>query len=42
MCHYFANPLSIFLSPKGELKTEFIQAEHLEAIRTLPSFNVSV
>lgn len=39
MCHYYANPLSIFLmySMDSEAVLE-VQPEHFEAIRTLPSF----
>lgn len=40
MCHFYANPLSIFLTYSLD-SDEFlfeIQPEHLEAIRTLPSF----
>ncbi|OTA64543.1 hypothetical protein K449DRAFT_404067 [Hypoxylon sp. EC38] len=36
MCHFYANPLTIFLS--GEVDTEMLQEEHLEAVRCLPSF----
>ncbi|KOS20321.1 Origin recognition complex subunit 3 [Escovopsis weberi] len=41
MCHYYANPLSILLAPEvgdGMKPTR----EHLEAIRNLPSFRLSV
>ncbi len=40
MCHFYANPLSIFLTYSLDFD-EFlfeVQSEHLEAIRTLPSF----
>ncbi|KAI1143434.1 origin recognition complex subunit 3 N-terminus-domain-containing protein [Hypoxylon sp. FL0543] len=35
MCHFYANPLTVFLSDATE--TEMLQAEHLEAVRYLPS-----
>jgi origin recognition complex subunit 3 len=41
MCHFYANPLSIFLaySMDSEVAIDLeIQPEHLEAVRTLPSF----
>lgn len=40
MCHFYANPLSIFLiySNEPEECIEGIQPEHMEAIRNLPSF----
>lgn len=40
MCHFYANPISIFLTYSWD-SDEFlfeVQPEHLEAIRTLPSF----
>jgi origin recognition complex subunit 3 len=40
MCHFYANPISIFLTYSLD-SDEFlfeVQPEHLEAIRTLPSF----
>lgn len=40
MCHYYASPLSILLSE--ELDTELLQKEHLEAVRSLPSFRHSI
>lgn len=41
MCHFYANPLSIFASGDcGPL--DALQAEHLEAIRNTPSFRSHV
>lgn len=40
MCHFYANPLPVFMSEEADIKT--IQPEHLEALRTLPSFRQSV
>ena len=37
MCHFYANPLAIVASPDA-LRGEVIQAEHIEALRNLPSF----
>jgi origin recognition complex subunit 3 len=44
MCHFYANPLSIFISGKNELPTvlKSLQAEHLEAVRILPSYQKTV
>ncbi len=42
MCHFFANPLSIFLSEDHDRVRKLLQPEHLEAIRTLGSFRGSV
>lgn len=39
MCHFYANPLSILLSPQQEANlARILQPEHFEAIRMLPSF----
>ncbi|EEY18536.1 origin recognition complex subunit [Verticillium alfalfae VaMs.102] len=38
MCHFYANPLSIFAVEDNELNSELVQPEHLEAFRSLPSF----
>ncbi|KAB8302266.1 hypothetical protein EYC80_005707 [Monilinia laxa] len=39
MCHFYANPLSILLSPQREPNlATLLQPEHFEAIRILPSF----
>ncbi|KAJ8070249.1 hypothetical protein OCU04_000634 [Sclerotinia nivalis] len=39
MCHFYSNPLSIFLSLKDNSDlVALLQAEHFEAIRMLPSF----
>ncbi|CCD45497.1 similar to origin recognition complex subunit 3 [Botrytis cinerea T4] len=39
MCHFYANPLSIFLGLTDELELgPLLQTEHFEAIRMLPSF----
>lgn len=40
MCHFYANPLTIFLS--DEPKKNLIQPEHVEAIRSLESFRAHV
>ncbi|KAL2756413.1 hypothetical protein ACRALDRAFT_1081719 [Sodiomyces alcalophilus JCM 7366] len=42
MCHFYANPLSIFAAGDQGLSRQDIQPEHLEAIRTLPSFRRAV
>jgi origin recognition complex subunit 3 len=44
MCHFYANPLSIFISGKSELPTvlKSLQPEHLEAVRILPSFQKTI
>ncbi|KAI0594462.1 origin recognition complex subunit 3 N-terminus-domain-containing protein [Biscogniauxia sp. FL1348] len=36
MCHFYANPLAIFLAE--ELEADVLQKEHIESIRGLPSF----
>jgi origin recognition complex subunit 3 len=36
MCHYYANPLSLFTQPLDD--ASLVQGEHYEAIRNLPSF----
>ncbi|KAI5926840.1 origin recognition complex subunit 3 N-terminus-domain-containing protein [Camillea tinctor] len=36
MCHFYANPLTVFLA--DDLETEALQKEHIESIRGLPSF----
>lgn len=36
MCHFYANPLTVFLS--DDKKDDILQEEHFEAIRCLPSF----
>ncbi|KAK5654986.1 hypothetical protein OQA88_6745 [Cercophora sp. LCS_1] len=41
MCHFYANPLSFLLAEEGKLKG-LLQAEHLEAIRSLDSFRTHV
>lgn len=39
MCHFYANPLSIFLALTDKLELgPLLQIEHFEAIRMLPSF----
>ncbi|APA06906.1 hypothetical protein sscle_02g016760 [Sclerotinia sclerotiorum 1980 UF-70] len=39
MCHFYANPLSVFLSLKNNSDlAALLQIEHFEAIRMLPSF----
>ena len=44
MCHYYANPLSIFLTDNHKLDAirSSLQSEHFEAIRILPSFRERV
>lgn len=42
MCHFYANPLSLFVNEDDELTSEMIQAEHLEAFRQLASFRQNV
>jgi origin recognition complex subunit 3 len=44
MSHYYANPLSILLSPTETLSNVIggLQSEHLEAIRMLPSFRKEI
>ncbi|XP_044714923.1 origin recognition complex subunit [Hirsutella rhossiliensis] len=41
MCHFYANPLSIFIS-SGALASKAIQPEHIEALRNLESFREHV
>ncbi|KAI0383827.1 origin recognition complex subunit 3 N-terminus-domain-containing protein [Hypomontagnella monticulosa] len=36
MCHFYSNPLTVFLS--NDIETEILQEEHIEAVRCLPSF----
>ncbi|KAL2018872.1 hypothetical protein VTK56DRAFT_297 [Thermocarpiscus australiensis] len=38
MCHFYANPLSVLLAGDGRLDRKLLQAEHIEAVRTLDSF----
>ena len=42
MCHFYANPLSVFLLPKDAEVGELVQPEHRESIRSLPSFRAHV
>ncbi|KAL3423541.1 origin recognition complex subunit [Phlyctema vagabunda] len=43
MCHFYANPLTIFLSASEEHDIkQIIQKEHYEAVRNLPSFKYLV
>ncbi|KAM0332455.1 hypothetical protein ACHAQA_002736 [Verticillium albo-atrum] len=42
MCHFYANPLSIFAVEDDALTDELVQPEHLEAFRSLPSFRQDV
>ena len=42
MCHFYANPLSIFIAPAEQLGNDVVQTEHLEAARNLPSFRSHV
>ncbi|CCF43521.1 origin recognition complex subunit [Colletotrichum higginsianum] len=42
MCHFYANPLSLFSMEDDEMNSELVQDEHLEAIRSLPSFRREV
>lgn len=42
MCHFYANTLSVLLAPEIEGGEEILQAEHLEALRHLPSFRNEV
>jgi origin recognition complex subunit 3 len=39
MCHFYANPLSMLLTEEDR---ETLQPEHLQAVRTLPSFRAHV
>ncbi|KAI1447983.1 origin recognition complex subunit 3 N-terminus-domain-containing protein [Annulohypoxylon stygium] len=40
MCHFYANPLTVFLS--DDISAEVLQEEHMETVRCLPSFRQSV
>lgn len=42
MCHFYANPLSIFATEDVALNNELVQSEHLAAFRSLPSFRQTV
>ncbi|PTB36967.1 uncharacterized protein TrAFT101_007175 [Trichoderma asperellum] len=42
MCHFYANALSVLLAPEVEGGGEILQAEHIEALRHLPSFRNEV
>ncbi|OLN88768.1 Origin recognition complex subunit 3 [Colletotrichum chlorophyti] len=42
MCHFYANPLSVFSLEDDEMNSELVQDEHLEAFRSLPSFRREV
>ncbi|KAM0483516.1 hypothetical protein ACHAPX_002007 [Trichoderma viride] len=42
MCHFYANALSVLLAPEIEGGEEILQAEHIEALRHLPSFRDEV
>ncbi|GKT42167.1 origin recognition complex subunit 3 [Colletotrichum spaethianum] len=42
MCHFYANPLSLFSMEDDEMNSELVQDEHLEALRSLPSFRNEV
>ncbi|KAH8129533.1 hypothetical protein ACSS6W_006597 [Trichoderma asperelloides] len=42
MCHFYANALSVLLTPEIEGGGEILQAEHIEALRHLPSFRNEV
>ncbi|EFQ26345.1 origin recognition complex subunit [Colletotrichum graminicola] len=42
MCHFYANPLSLFSMEDDEMNSELVQNEHLEALRSLPSFRHEV
>ncbi|WYZ34771.1 hypothetical protein EsH8_I_001047 [Colletotrichum jinshuiense] len=42
MCHFYANPLSVFSLEDDEMNSELLQDEHLEAFRSLPSFRHEV
>ncbi|KAL0938960.1 origin recognition complex subunit [Colletotrichum truncatum] len=42
MCHFYANPLSVFSSEDDEMNSELVQDSHLEAFRSLPSFQRKV
>lgn len=38
MCHFYGNPLSVFMVADDAMNSELVQSEHLEAFRQLPSF----
>src|SRR6266566_1982245 len=38
MCHFYANPLSVFLSEDGQWEGILAQPEYLECFRSLASF----
>lgn len=42
MCHFYANPLSIFMSVEKGTELDWTQPEHLQGIRSLPSFQREV
>ncbi|KAK0656122.1 origin recognition complex subunit 3 N-terminus-domain-containing protein [Cercophora newfieldiana] len=42
MCHFYANSLSFLLAGPDKLGREMLQAEHLEAVRSLESFKTHV
>ncbi|KAL2269805.1 hypothetical protein VTJ83DRAFT_1989 [Remersonia thermophila] len=42
MCHFYADPLSLLLLGGGRLTRALLQPEHLEAARTLGSFQAEV
>lgn len=42
MCHFYANPLSIFMSVEKGSELDWVQPEHLQGIRSLPSFQREV
>ncbi|AEO65334.1 uncharacterized protein THITE_2112219 [Thermothielavioides terrestris NRRL 8126] len=42
MCHFYANPLSVLLAGDDRLQPTLLQPEHIEAVRTLDSFQSHV
>lgn len=42
MCHFYANPLSVFMPVRTVDDMPWIQPEHLEGIRSMPSFQQHV
>ncbi|KAK0733876.1 origin recognition complex subunit 3 N-terminus-domain-containing protein [Lasiosphaeria miniovina] len=42
MCHFYANPLSMFLTADGHVDRQLLQSEHIQAVRTLGSFKAHV
>lgn len=42
MCHFYANALSVLLTPETGEGEAILQAEHIEALRHLPSFRHEV